>query len=261
MTTTAHYGFQEFPPTWLDERPGSGVVEVANSLLENVDAALWAAGGVTGAVLRAPSGDQTIVGAHGLNLNSIALSGVGKGTIAGQPSLADFFADDGDSDWLASFRAASAPSAEVLTFEQDSDGDFFISVRQADGTLLNRIIMRGLASGGYIRFGPDQTHGIAISKLVAGRATLALDGDVQVNTTDGSGALFGSIGGGNVTVKPANFSSVARTQLLPNADGTFLLDVLSLSVFANNAAAISGGLTAGKLYRTGANPDAVCIVH
>lgn len=32
-------------------------------------------------------------------------------------------------------------------------------------------------------------------------------------------------------------------------------------VYANNAAAISGGLVVGALYRTGANPDPLCIVH
>lgn len=36
---------------------------------------------------------------------------------------------------------------------------------------------------------------------------------------------------------------------------------LNLQVFANNAAAISGGLTAGNLYRTGGNPDLVAVVH
>jgi hypothetical protein len=35
----------------------------------------------------------------------------------------------------------------------------------------------------------------------------------------------------------------------------------SLQVFANNAAAISGGLNVGDLYRTGADPDPVCVVH
>ena len=34
-----------------------------------------------------------------------------------------------------------------------------------------------------------------------------------------------------------------------------------LSVYANNAAAISGGLIAGTLYRTGSDPDQICIVH
>ncbi len=37
--------------------------------------------------------------------------------------------------------------------------------------------------------------------------------------------------------------------------------IFSLSVYANNAAAITGGLVAGNLYRTGADPDTVCIVH
>lgn len=39
------------------------------------------------------------------------------------------------------------------------------------------------------------------------------------------------------------------------------VNVVTLQVFANNAAAISGGLSAGDLYRTGANPDPVCVVH
>jgi hypothetical protein len=32
-------------------------------------------------------------------------------------------------------------------------------------------------------------------------------------------------------------------------------------VYANNAAAIAGGLSVGTLYRTGSDPDALCIVH
>jgi len=35
----------------------------------------------------------------------------------------------------------------------------------------------------------------------------------------------------------------------------------SLQVFANNAAAIAGGLSVGSLYRTGGDPDAVSVVH
>jgi hypothetical protein len=37
--------------------------------------------------------------------------------------------------------------------------------------------------------------------------------------------------------------------------------VLVLPVYANNAAAITGGLVAGNLYRDNSNPDHVCIVH
>lgn len=39
------------------------------------------------------------------------------------------------------------------------------------------------------------------------------------------------------------------------------VSLLGLSVYANNAAAIAGGLAVGDLYRTGGDPDLVCIVH
>ena len=45
------------------------------------------------------------------------------------------------------------------------------------------------------------------------------------------------------------------------ATPTSKLQVVGLPVYANNAAAISGGLTAGAFYRTGADPDLVCVVH
>ena len=39
------------------------------------------------------------------------------------------------------------------------------------------------------------------------------------------------------------------------------LHVVGLPTYANNAAAISGGLTAGAFYRNNADPDLVCVVH
>ena len=42
---------------------------------------------------------------------------------------------------------------------------------------------------------------------------------------------------------------------------TSKLQVVGLPVYANNAAAIVGGLTAGALYRTGGDPDPVCVTH
>jgi hypothetical protein len=39
------------------------------------------------------------------------------------------------------------------------------------------------------------------------------------------------------------------------------LNISSLAVYANNAAALLGSLVAGDLYRTGGDPDVVCIVH
>lgn len=42
---------------------------------------------------------------------------------------------------------------------------------------------------------------------------------------------------------------------------TSKLHVVGLPAYSNNAAAIAGGLTAGAFYRTGADPDVVCVVH
>lgn len=39
------------------------------------------------------------------------------------------------------------------------------------------------------------------------------------------------------------------------------IHALGIPVFANNAAAITGGLTAGAFYRLGVDPDLVCVVH
>ena len=35
----------------------------------------------------------------------------------------------------------------------------------------------------------------------------------------------------------------------------------AMSIYANNAAAVAGGLAVGSLYRTNADPDPVCVVH
>lgn len=43
--------------------------------------------------------------------------------------------------------------------------------------------------------------------------------------------------------------------------GNAYLSVPNLPVFANNAAALAGGLVAGVFYRTNGNPDTVCVVH
>lgn len=41
----------------------------------------------------------------------------------------------------------------------------------------------------------------------------------------------------------------------------YLYQSIDTPIYANNAAAIAGGLTLGQLYRTGADPDTLCVVH
>ena len=42
---------------------------------------------------------------------------------------------------------------------------------------------------------------------------------------------------------------------------TSKLHVVGIPVYLSNALALAGGLTAGAFYRTGADPDLLCIVH
>lgn len=57
---------------------------------------------------------------------------------------------------------------------------------------------------------------------------------------------------------PLPILQVIQAQLLCNistAPGA------SLDAYADNAAALAGGLTAGQYYRTGGDPDLVAVVH
>lgn len=63
------------------------------------------------------------------------------------------------------------------------------------------------------------------------------------------------LGGFLVSVTSAGNVGIGTTT--PNSK----LAVVGLPVFADNASAITGGLSVGDFYRTGADPDPVCVVH
>jgi hypothetical protein len=69
------------------------------------------------------------------------------------------------------------------------------------------------------------------------------------NNTDNGTGLFD-----NASVKPLPLT--ISGDLYSSGKARFVLPV-----YANNAAAVAGGLLVGQLYRTGADPDQVCIVH
>lgn len=70
-------------------------------------------------------------------------------------------------------------------------------------------------------------------------------------TTAGVDAVNDGILFYNKTTGTDSIISPAELQLVPH----------TLAVYANNAAAVAGGLIAGQFYRTGADPDVVCVVH
>ncbi|MBF0497704.1 MAG: hypothetical protein HQK58_14200 [Deltaproteobacteria bacterium] len=70
----------------------------------------------------------------------------------------------------------------------------------------------------------------------------------------GSKKTFGSTDACDVGIITNN---IERITVLSSGN----VKIGGLSAYANNAAAVAAGLTAGVLYRTGADPDVVCVVH
>lgn len=76
----------------------------------------------------------------------------------------------------------------------------------------------------------------------------------------------GSLPASSVTVIPSGTLSSTNVQSSLDELGTEKLGFIgnslsSLPIYVNNAAAVGGGLVVGSLYRTGGDPDLVCIVH
>jgi hypothetical protein len=108
------------------------------------------------------------------------------------------------------------------------------------------------------------------SKLTTGQLALARGGThADLSATGGAGQYVKQAGvGANFTVGTIPESDVvnlvsdlALKAPLASPHFTGTVNIAGLQVFANNAAAITGGLVAGDLYRTGADPDPVCVVH
>lgn len=124
-----------------------------------------------------------------------------------------------------------------------------------------------------------------------GVTSLYLNQTGNKNTAAGNGALQSNIAGNNntalgygadvlsdnlnnATAIGANAKVAGSNSLVLGGTGTDAvsvgigtttptskLQVVGLPVFPNNAAAKAGGLTTGAFYRTGADPDPVCVVH
>jgi hypothetical protein len=83
-----------------------------------------------------------------------------------------------------------------------------------------------------------------ISTVATGTAPLAVTSTTEV-----------------ANLRAATATDLAAGSILTVAKGGTGRGAGALPIYANNAAAVAGGLAVGDFYRTGADPDPVCVVH
>ncbi|MFA5296556.1 MAG: hypothetical protein WC382_13700 [Methanoregulaceae archaeon] len=136
---------------------------------------------------------------------------------------------------------------------------------QSSGTLRNTVL------GGNISVAGANKHAIYIYGATNGDSSYHLIKGVRLSSAGGYGWKVSNFTGTcSANMFSQNyFGTCASGNYSDGGTGTVINEgqlmgkslVNSLSSYANNAAALAGGLVAGQLYRSGGDPDIVAIVH
>lgn len=134
------------------------------------------------------------------------------------------------------------------------------------GTYANQRVT--ILTGGNVGIGTTTPNAkFVVSAVTAAYATdFAKFEDAWSNnglkiTSNANGPVFQSYAVSSGVVQPLLINPSGGNVGIGTTVPKSKLHVVGLPVYANNAAAVSGGLTAGAFYRTGADPDPVCVVH
>jgi hypothetical protein len=212
------------------------------------------------AVWLTPAGTSTVVPANGANfdVSSIRAATSGLNQNSGIQNFTSNFwngAASANDYWsIQNVLGAGTNPTSVLTFTHaGSTGAASVS------------LPGGLTLGGTIT-----TNAVGISSIYGLQLTrTAAASNSQLYSSTGTLNLGGNSAGTGMVGFNTN-ASITPYAMVVAAGGnvgiginapTAPLHVVGLAVYANNAAAITGGLTAGAFYRTGTDPDTVCVVH
>lgn len=133
------------------------------------------------------------------------------------------------------------------------------------------VTIENLTAGNILDLGGDQKYGVKIAAVAADHFMLRncqLSGNSSGDFSNANTATYSFLGN---DTNPSSAVTENRwfgpnfanqfTSLAGGASIAYPASITSLPIYADNAAAILGGLTVGDLYRTGADPDPVCVVH
>lgn len=165
---------------------------------------------------------------------------------------------------LDSITADAGAGGSVVVNESGSDIDFRVEGSGA----ANALVVQG--SDGYIGIGTASPSELLEVSSTGNTRVLVADSDdsveVIMGTSAGTSGFIGTLSNHDLRIGTGG----TYMMHLDHADGyigigttnpTSPLQVVGIPIYANNAAAVAGGLTAGALYRTGGDPDPVCVVH
>lgn len=108
----------------------------------------------------------------------------------------------------------------------------------------------------------DLTRSLTLGNLLLLLEVIQADYDNYIDVGGDYVEIYSSqtaVGSGQIYVGPTVIGITSSTEIVLIAPKIKLATLPT--IYANNAAAIGGGLIAGEIYRTGANPDVLCIVH
>lgn len=206
-------------------------------------------------------GDYSVI-AGGIN-NQINSSGIGSVISGGFSNsvTAQYSTISGGSSNLSSggFSTVSGGGGNQATGSYTAVGGGASNVASQSGFNGSAVVSGGSnnsASGDYAMIpGGSQCQADGSWSMAAGRRAVATHSGAWVWSDSSSGSGFYSAAADTFIIRAVGGVGIGTAS--PKSQ----LHVVGLPVYANNAAAIAGGLTAGAFYRTGADPDPVCVVH
>ncbi len=126
--------------------------------------------------------------------------------------------------------------------------------------------LTGLQQSGFTTFAKAANEWLDSFTASTGKFTASQPAASNLsNGTTGSGAIV-LANGPTFTANPTFALQVGSGAVVLKTGATSVsladpFSVTGLQVFANNAAAVAGGLAVGRLYRTNADPDFIAVVH